>query len=991
MEEAKTIDNIANETQPKSQEKFWHAEEAYDVLSQKRVDLAIGLNDDEVLSRQQKYGLNKFKEEKKTPLFFQILHHLKDLAIIILIIAALLALVMDIAAVAGWRDVYDRTTGELLYSHSASWFKAPVIMAIVILNTALAVIQERGAQKAMEALAKLNSPTCFVLRNGIKQEIDTTALVPGDIIILKSGDLVPADARIIEAVSFAVDEASLTGESEPSKKTTDKLDGENIPLGDRKNMVFSGCLIANGNATAVVTDTGMNTQMGKIADFLTSTKKRLTPLQMRIIKLGRVICAIAIISAVILLGFSILNNIYVIPGTEGLRWWQRHDWWMLAFVAITLAVAAVPEAMMVIVTLTLTKGVQKMVQKNVIIRKLPAVETLGSTSVICSDKTGTLTQNLMSITRMWRYGETPVILAELGTEEHLWFLSKLLLSSNVTLEKDTAGNYKIIGDPTESAIMRLCIDRGITRQELFEKYPRVAEIPFSSARKMMTTVVRKPDGKYLVLTKGAFDRLPFDRRDANYQKELGDVHDSFADDALRLIALAYKEIDMLPPKDKWEEELEKDLIFEGFIGIIDPPRPEAKASIAKAKKAGIRTIMITGDHAKTATAIARELGIIAHHEGVITGAELNEFTDDELFESVQYYSVYARVSPEDKIRIVQAWKKHGQVVAMTGDGVNDGPALKGADVGVAMGIAGTEVAKGASDMILTDDNFTSIVSAVVEGRNVFANIRKLVYFLIVCNFAEITVMLFGIIAGWGLAVTPIMLLFINVLADGIPGLALAKEEADPRIMDRKPFRRGESFFSGGLLEVIIRQTLVTAVVTLASFYIGKYMLAPMLAPAQYSYYLYGASMSAIHYLRGTDAYAFALAFGQTMAFLTLGWASIIHIFTARSRKSAFATNFLKNKQMTFSALILFAILAIMVLVPWINANILGTGFNHMLPWEGWLIAFALCFGPIVVAEYNKFWDNHKLKLIEKNRVGGATKGFNDKDDDAVTKPKDVVY
>ncbi|MCL2847885.1 MAG: cation-translocating P-type ATPase [Firmicutes bacterium] len=947
----------------------WHAMAARDVLTKKRVDLAMGLNDAEVLARQSTHGLNKFREEKKKPLFFQILHHLKDLAIIILIIAAILALVMDIAAAVGWRE----SSGGL------PWIKAPVIMSIVIFNTFLAVWQERGAQKAMDALQKLNSPTCFVIRDGIKQEIDTTLLVPGDIIILKSGDLIPADARIIEAVSFSVDEASLTGESEPSKKITERLEGNNkIPLGDRKNMVFSGCLVANGNATAVVTETGMNTQMGVIADFLTTTKKRLTPLQMRVISLGRIICLIAVISAAVIFGVSLITDLYVIPGGEALSFWQRHDWWMLAFIAVTLAVAAVPEAMMVIVTLTLTKGMQKMVEKNVIIRQLNAVETLGSTSVICSDKTGTLTQNLMSITRMWRYEERandPVILSQIGTEKHLWFLSKLLLASNVTLEKDTEGNFKIIGDPTESAIMRLCMDKGITRNELFEKYPRVAEIPFSSARKMMTTVVRKPDGKFLVLTKGAFDRLPFDRKDANYQKELGDVHDKFADDALRLIALAYKEIDMLPAKDRWEEELEKDLIFEGFIGIIDPPRPEAKASIAKAKKAGIRTIMITGDHAKTATAIARELGIISHHEGVITGAELAEFTDDELYESVQLYSVYARVSPEDKIRIVQAWKKHGQVVAMTGDGVNDGPALKGADVGVAMGIAGTEVAKSASDIILTDDNFTSIVSAVVEGRNVFANIRKLVYFLIVCNFAEITVMLFGVIAGWGLPVTPIMLLFINVLADGVPGLALAKEEADPRVMDRKPFRRGESFFSGGLLEVIIRQTLVTAVVTLASFYIGKYVLAPRLAPETYSYLYDGMSLYNLHNLRGTDAYNYALAFGQTMAFLTLGWASIIHIFTARSRKSAFATSFLKNKQMTFSALGLFAALAIMALIPWVNANILGTGFNYFLPWQGWIIAFALCFGPIVIAEYNKAWDNHKLKMIDKNRVGGGTKGF----------------
>ena len=936
-------------------DKAWHSIGTDAVLKKHNVELAKGLDDAAVLARRETHGENKFKEEKRTPLFFQILHHLKDLAIIILLVAAVLALMMDIAAVVGWRDYYDAILGTYV-SPNATFIKAPVILAIVILNTALAVIQERGAQKAMDALSRLNSPTCFVMRDGVKKEIDTTELVPGDIIVLKSGDLVPADARIIQAVSFSVDEASLTGESEPSKKFTDSIEKENIPLGDRKNMIYSGCLVAAGNATAVVTGTGMNTEMGKIADYLQTTKKRKTPLQMRISRLGKIICAIAVVSALALLLIELARINFD---------FRAADWWNLSFVVVTLAVAAVPEAMMVIVTLTLTKGVQKMVKKNVIIRKLPAVETLGSTSIICSDKTGTLTQNLMSITRMWRYGNEPLKSEDLSDERDMWFLKKLLLVSNVTLEKD-GNEERIIGDPTESAIMRLGIQKNIVKTELESEYKRVAEIPFSSARKMMTTVVQKPDGKLLVLTKGAFDMLPFDRKDANYQKELSDVHDAFAGDALRLISLAYKEIDKLPPKEQWEEELEKDLIFEGFIGIIDPPRPEAKLSIAQAKKAGIRTIMITGDHAKTACAIARELGIVTCKEGVITGEELNGLTDDQLFESVEHYSVYARVSPEDKIRIVQAWKKHGQVVAMTGDGVNDAPALKGADVGVAMGIAGTEVAKSAADMILTDDNFTSIVSAVEEGRNVFANIRKLVYFLIVCNFAEITIMLLGAILGWGLPVTPIMLLIINVLADGIPGLALAKEEADKRVMKRKPFTRGESFFAGGMLQVIIRQTLITGGISLLSFFLGKYILSPNLFYVGAA----GSGIAYVHGLRGTASYGVHHAFGQTMAFLTLGWASIIHIFTARTRESALSISFLKNKQMTFSALILAVSLAVMVLIPHFNHFVLATGWpvDQMFPWYGWLVAFGLCFVPILFAEYNKFWDNYKLKNVAKTRV-----------------------
>jgi calcium-translocating P-type ATPase len=904
----------------------WHNKDKNEVLREQGADLTNGLTQAEVLERQEKFGLNKFKEEKKESLFVQITRHLKDLAIIILLIAAALAFAMDIAAATGLREP---TALPLV--------KGFVILGIVILNTALAVIQERGAQKALEALAKLNSPSCFVIRDGVKQEISTTEVVRGDIIVLKSGDLVPADARIVECESFAVDEASLTGESEPSKKKSEVIENENIPLGDRKNLVFSGCLVAKGHAKAVVVDTGMDTEMGKIASFLHTTKKHMTPLQMRIQRLSRVICAIAVVSALILLTVSLIQTSQLPPA--------ERDYWNLAFIVVTLAVAAVPEAMMVIVTLTLTHGVQKMVKKNVIIRKLPAVETLGSTSVICSDKTGTLTQNRMSITRLWRYGQQPIKETEMASDDDFWFLKKLLLVSNVSLEKDKDGVESIIGDPTESAIMRLAQAKDIVKTELEAAYPRVGEIPFSSSRKMMTTVVKMPSGKFLVLTKGAFDRLPFgNKKDYNYMHELSEVHDAFAEDALRLIALAHKEVDTLPPREEWEEKLEAGLTFDGFVGIIDPPRPEAAVAIAQAKKAGIRTIMITGDHAATATAIARELGIIVGKEGVITGMELEKLTEDELFNSVHHYSVYARVSPEDKIRIVQAWQKHGQVVAMTGDGVNDAPALKGADIGVAMGITGTEVSKSAADITLTDDNFKSIVSGVVEGRNVFANIRKLVYFLIVCNFAEIVIMLFGVVSGWGLPLTPLMLLIINVLADGVPGLALAKEEADPRIMDRKPFSRNESFFAGGLLQGIIRQTLITSFIALVAFYIGQNVLAPY------------------------QSAPYRLALGQTMTFLALGWASIIHIFTARSRRSAFAISPFKNKGMTFSALGMFIALAVMVLIPQFDRVIFATEVSVTLPWQGWLIALGLCFMPIIVAEYGKFWDNYKLKSAKEAQV-----------------------
>jgi magnesium-transporting ATPase (P-type) len=486
--------------------------------------------------------------------------------------------------------------------------------------------------------------------------------------------------------------------------------------------------------------------------------------------------------------------------------------------------------------------------------------------------------------------------------------------------------------------MRLCLEKGIDKKALNKAYEKAAEIPFSSARKMMTTVVKKPGGGYLVLTKGAFDRLPFIKNDLNYQKELEDAHNAFADDALRVITLATKEIDVLPAKDEMEK-LEAGLVFRGFIGLIDPPRPEAAASIAQAKRAGIRTIMITGDHASTAGAIAKELGIIVAKEGIITGQELEKLTDEELFESIEFYSVYARVTPSDKIRIVQAWQKRGSVVSMTGDGINDAPALKAADVGVAMGINGTEVAKSASDMVLTDDNFSTIVSAITEGRNVFSNIRKLVYFLLVCNISEIVILLFASVARWGMPVTPVMLLLVNVLGDGIPGMAIAREVSDSRIMDRKPIDRNESFFGGGLLEVIINQIICFSVVTLAGFYIGKFVALP-------------------------GNYAPSETIGQTMAFLILGWTSILHIFTVRSRKSVFKRSMKENPQLAISAGVMILVFAALAAIPPI-APIFGLS---AISAYHWLIAIGLSLIPILRAEYGKLWDNYLLNSMEKNRV-----------------------
>ena len=869
------------------------------------VDVAVGLTSAEAAERLEKYGRNAFEKQKKRSLLSQILGQLKDVSTIILIIAAVLSLVMSI----------------LEWEGPQSLIEPLVIIVIIIMNVILAVTQERSAENALDALSSLASPICRVIRGGNVQELNPEELVPGDIILLKTGDLVPADARLIRSECLAVDESSLTGESVPAEKDASAVfDGE-VPLGDRANCVFSGCLVTAGNASAIVTGTGMDTEIGKIARFLTETKQRKTTLQMRLDKVGKVISGLAIMSAIIMfvVGFFV----------------YKHELMHMIMIAVTLAVAAVPETLSLIVTLILAQGAKKMASKNALVRQMQAVETLGSTSVICSDKTGTLTMNKMTVKRLWVYGGEPVSEEANFTDGQMDFLEKLCLACVATVGTDDDGSLKIFGDPTESAIVRLALSKGIDYPALQKSYEKVAEIPFSSARKMMTAVYKNEEGGYLVLTKGAFDRLPFDRSDLNYMKPLTDTHDSFASDALRVISLSYKLIDRLPADIS---ELESGQTFAGFVGIIDPPRPEAAAAIAKAKAAGIRTIMITGDHAATAAAIARELGIIAAGEGVITGQELSKLTDEELNDSIEFYSVYARVSPEDKIRIVKAWQSRGEVVAMTGDGVNDAPALKAADVGVAMGINGTEVSKSAAKMILTDDKFSTIIEAVGEGRNIFSNIRKLVYFLLVCNISEIVVMLFAQFINWELPLTPIMLLIINVLGDGIPGLALSKEESDKRIMKRKPIARNESFFGGGLMEVIIQQIFAFAAVTLVGYYIGMH----------------------VDFGGGENS----LAAGRTMAFLITGWTSILHVLTVRSRSMLYKYKVKDNPQLYISCAVMIVVFALIAAITPIAEALEMTA----LSWQQWLITIGLSLVPIIVAEYGKLWDAIKSRNIEKTRV-----------------------
>ena len=881
----------------------WYNLTQQEVLKILSANETEGLSSEEIVDKRQTYGSNEFDKPKKESICKKILQQLKDISTIILLVAIVLSFALAVREGSGYLEPM-------------------VILSIVILNSILAITQENSAEKSLDALINMNSPTCTVIREGIQKKISSTELVPGDIVVLRAGDLVPADGRLLEAVDLQVEEAALTGESEASEKNVDRIEAEKVPLGDQQNMVFSGCLVTAGNGTCVIAETGMNTQMGKIAGYLNKTHKMMTPLQMRMKKIGKMISVAAILSAVFLLIIGIVRG---------------DSLWHLMLMAVSLAVAAVPETLALIVTLSLSNGVKKMVGKSAIIRKLSAVETLGSTSVICSDKTGTLTQNRMTIKKLWVKSETPVSDTEAFSQSQLKLLDQLALASNAVIETDKDGKQHIIGDATEVAIMKLLEDKERKKEDVLKLWPRVKEIPFSSSRKRMTTIHEDPDGGYLVLSKGAFDWMPV-RADAIEKDEAKKIHDTFAKEALRVIALAGKHISELPEEEQLET-VEADLEMFGLIGIIDPPRPESKSAIEAAKKAGIRTIMITGDHVATASAIAKEIGILNEGEKVLTGQELSEMSDDELYDSIREYSVYARVTPEDKIRIVKSWQKNGEVVVMTGDGVNDAPALKAADVGVAMGSNGTEVAKNAADMILADDNFATIVDAVHEGRNVFSNIKKTLYFLIVCNISEIIIMLGAQVVGWEFPVTAVMLLLINVLGDGIPGICLAKEVSDPRIMERKPIGREESFFDHNLTYVIIRQTLVCSIIVWIGYYLGANRMV-------------SAGFAATHKI------------GQSMSFLILGWSSILHVFTVRSRKSIFKVPLKTNLPMFYSAVALIVALALIVLDPKLGIifGIVPIGLNH------WFIAMGLSILPLIIAEIGKYFDNYDIRQKYKEKL-----------------------
>ncbi|QSE76878.1 cation-translocating P-type ATPase [Lactococcus taiwanensis] len=865
-----------------------------------------GLSPSQIKASREKYGHNDFSTKAGPNLFQKILHHLLEVMNIILLLVG--GLSAYLAAIS-----------------NGNYTKTVVVLLIVIINVVVSVFQESRAENALAALKKLASPTSTVLRSGKIQTIAPNELVCGDIIELSAGVQVGADIRLLTSNSLQIDESSLTGESEPIDKNAEVEISTDVPLGDQLNMVFSGTNVLNGTGRGIVIAVGKQSQMGQIATLIGEQVKGKTPLQKRIDKLAKRLAIIAFAAGVLIF---IINLFYGnVPLVDNLM------------TAVVLGVAAVPETLPVIVTLSLIYGVENMAQKKAIIRNIPAVETLGNATVIASDKTGTLTQNQMTIQKIWLSGQKVWSEGHLSDHE-VTLLQNFAYASNATAQFHDGG-WEIHGDPTEAAIIRFLIKHDLYHPENSPK--RIIELPFDSTRKKMSVVIPHPKtpGRYMVLTKGAFDRLaPTSQHQPHHPQilhidgtaalqsdpeealllEAENIHDDFAANALRVLALSYKDLDEIP-KDL--SNLEENLNFLGIVGMIDPPRDESKAAVQEARTAGIKPIMITGDHALTAKAIAKQIDIFREGDRVVDGPTLSQMSNEELNTKIEKISVYARVSPEDKLRIVKAWQEKEQIVAMTGDGVNDAPSLRAADVGTAMGIAGTEVAKSASDIVLADDNFATIVAAIREGRRVYTNIKKTIYYLLSANVAEILTMLIGAIVGWGLPFTGIQLLYINVLADGIPGFGLSREKADSHLMEQPPIGVKESIFSRGVSQRIAICAIAFIFTALTGFYIGKFIEIGGLTPH--------------HQL------------GQTMAFVILTIASTINVYNARSNESLFKRGITTNKTIFGTTLLSLAITIIFTNTPLLMniLEIVPLSLTH------WLIAITLALIPTLVIEVTK--------------------------------------
>ena len=917
-------------------EPIWHNLSAEETLEQLNTHHTMGLSTSEVQERQRSVGFNELKEAPRPTFWNKLFSQFKDFLVILLIVASLISLILG------------------------DFIEAAAIMAIVILNAILGVVQESRAEEALAALKKMSAPEAQVIRDGVQQPIPTRELVPGDLVVLETGNYVPADLRLLEAINLQVNESSLTGESVPVQKRADTVLDRELPLGDRRNSAYMSTVITYGRGRGVVIATGMHSQIGMIAQMVQSFEEEPTPLQKKLDQLGKTlgIAALALCGLVFIVG---VVRFWLNP-VPGMTLWEGIL--EIFMVAVSLAIAAVPEGLPAVVTICLALGMQRMVKRHALLRQLSAVEALGSSTVICSDKTGTLTQNAMTVTRIWSDGRLVQVTGEgydprgsfFENEQEIdplknpvtsIFLKSVLLNNDSFLE--TSGTtpdeltWRMIGDPTEGALSVLAGKAGIWREETSQVLPRVAEIPFDSDRKLMTTIhqIDEPlrgqllpvNETYLAMVKGApdvvlkqcthqFRNNVITILDEEDRQEILDMNSMLASQALRVLAAAIKPLQELPSEDAIPpESIEFDLIFAGLVGMIDPPRPEVKPAIVTARKAGIKTVMITGDYINTAIAIAQQIGLLRPHGKVLSGQELDALDDAAFTNIVEDVDVYARVSPQHKVRIVEALQTRRHIVSMTGDGVNDAPALKKADIGVAMGITGTDVSKEAAAMVLTDDNYASIVSAIEEGRIIYSNIRKFVFFLLSCNVGEILIIFIASLAGWPLPLTAIQLLILNLITDGAPALALGMEKGDPDIMRRKPRQPDEPVINRSMTWAIGIQAIADSVAVLSS-----YQLALYLQPGN-------------------------LAHAQTVAFATLSVSELLRAYTSRSEHyNLWQSNIFANRYMQIAVLTSMAILLTIIYFPPLDP-IFNTTFLSL---NDWLLMLPMILLPAITAEIVKF-------------------------------------
>ena len=921
----------------------WFNKDVKKVAEDLDANIDEGLSTAQVEERRQKYGFNELKAKKKKSLFVKFLEQFKDFMIIVLIVAAIIS-------------------GIVGYMEGEGITDSIIILIVVIVNAIIGVVQESKAEKSLEALQKLSSHVAKVVRNGKVDVVASRDLVPGDIVVLDTGDYVPADLRIIESVNLKSQESSLTGESVPVEKNADAIVDEKVGIGDRTNMLFSSSLITFGRGKGIVVETGMNTEVGKIATIINDTEGTATPLQIKLNKLGKTlgIAALAICIVIFIIGIAYGKDII--------------DMFMTA---VSLAVAAIPEGLAAVSTIVLAIGVQRMVKKNAIVKKLPAVETLGSATVICSDKTGTLTQNKMTVQKIFVNGKI-LDIDENSTSEGSKELEKLMNVSILCNDTKIGENNILTGDPTETALIDLGFKLKLSVHEI-TKTARVKEVPFDSDRKLMTTINKVGD-KYIAYTKGGIDELlarcsryeingEIKSDLENYKSEIQKYNVEMAKDALRVLAMAYKELEY-EPTDEEMKNIENDLIFVGMVGMIDPPREEVKHAVEKCKTAGIKTVMITGDHKITAVAIAKSLGILENENEAITGSELEEMSQEDLTKNIRKYSVYARVSPEHKVRIVKAWQANGEIVAMTGDGVNDAPALKTADIGCAMGIVGTDVSKEAADVILTDDNFATIVSSVEEGRRIYDNILKAIQFLLSSNVGEIVALFIAIlITPWisstfGIDVNlvevllPIHILWINLVTDSLPALALAVDPAEDDVMNRKP-KKQKGIFTKGMSWRVIYQGVMIGLITLAAFIVGLATPDEQLPTmVKIDNKIYSAEEvenldeALANGAEIVEKQEVKVEIGQTMAFVVLAFSELVHVFNIRNnKKSIFKTHPFNNRVLLGAIAVSAALMLIILFIP---------GLRHLfsipvLPMGNVLEIIGLVILPLVIVEIFKLF------------------------------------